>query len=265
MIKIFKKAVKRGINAFGYDIHKKGSIRTSMSEVLDHLKKLGFRPETVIDVGVAFGTFELYNGFPDSTHLLIEPLKEFERVLRDISRKFKTHWVLAAANDTPGTIVINVHPVLFASSMFKESEGSHVDGVAREVPAVTIDNLCKEKNLRGPYLVKADVHGAELRVLDGAKKVLDETEIVILEVHLFQFFIDGPQFFDVVNYMKGHRFCVYDIFGHHYRPLDGALGSVDIVFVKGNGRFRESHIYATREQREKLTRSLRSLIETRLR
>jgi FkbM family methyltransferase len=253
MVKFLKKAIKKGISAFGFDIHRKGLMRIGMAEALDHIKKLGFKPQTVIDVGVASGTFELYNVFPDSMFLLIEPLKEYEENLKKISRKFKADSVLAAANDNPGTIIINVHPVLFGSSIFKEVEGSHVDGVPREVPSVTIDGLCEERNLRGPHLIKADVQGAELRVLDGAKKVLKETEIVILEVHLFKFFMEGPQFYDVIHYMKDSGFCVYDIFGHYYRPLDCALAAVDVVFVKEKGIFRTNHAYATREQRERLT------------
>lgn len=229
-----------------------------MAEGIEHLKRLGFKPQTVIDVGVAIGTIELYKAFPDATHLLIEPVKEFEEALKEIARKFKAEYVIAAAGAKPGTVSLNVHPVLFASSIFHESEGSHVDGAPREVPAVTIDDLCREKNLRGPYLIKADVHGAELLVLEGAKSVLEDAEIVILETHLFQFFIDGPQFFDIVNYMKNHGFCVYDIFGQHYRPLDGALGSLDLVFAKENGQFRKFHFYATRDQRDELTNRILS-------
>lgn len=186
---------------------------------------------------------ELYEKFPDATHLLIEPLIEFEGALRDISRKYKAEYVIAAASDKPGTIIINVHPDLTGSSVFKVVEDNHVYGIPREVPAVTIDDLCNERNLRGPYLIKADVQGAELKVLDGARKVLEDTELVILEVSLFQFFKGGPQFYDVVSYMKDHGFVVYDIFNCTIRPFDGALAHIDIVFVKENGRFRKNHCY----------------------
>lgn len=262
---LLKKAIKKSFNAFGFEIHRKGLVRTNMVEALEHLKVLRFRPQTVIDVGVAIGTFELYKAFPDATHLLIEPVKEFEEALKHITRKFKAEYVIAAAGAKSGTVTINVHPLLFASSVLKESEGSHVDGTPREVPAVTIDDLCREKDLRGPYLIKADVHGAELLVLEGARRVLEDTEIVILETHLFQFFIDGPQFFDIVNYMKNHGFCVYDIFGQHNRPLDGALGAVDLVFAKADGQFRKCHYYATKDQRGLLTKQFSELLRERLR
>jgi hypothetical protein len=155
-------------------------------------------------------------------------------------------------------VTINVHPDLYGSSVLLETEGRHVDGTPREVPVVTVDGLCSEKRLRGPYLIKADVQGAELEVLDGAARVLEDTELILLEVSLFQFYANGPQFYDVLSYMKNRGFVAYDILGHHTRPLDCALAQVDAAFVKENGRFREKHNYcALQEQREELTERLR--------
>lgn len=259
MTKFFDEFVKNLFNAFGFEIHRKGGVRTTVVEVLEHVKKIGFKPQTVIDVGVAYGTFELYENFPDASHLLIEPLEEWEGVLKDISRKYTADYVIAAASAKPGKIKINVHPVLSGSSIYKEVEGGHVDGVPREVPTVTVDDLCKERNLSGPYLLKADVQGAELDVLEGAKRVLEDTELIILEVQLFQFFVNGPQFYEVVSYMRDKGFVVYDIVGNHIRPLDSALASVDVAFVKENGLFRKHHFYATREQRNDVTKNLSSL------
>ena len=85
-------------------------------------------------------------------------------------------------------------------------------------------------------------------MLDGALETLNETELVILEVSMFQLMKDAPQFYDVVAYMKNLGFVVYDIFGEQFRPLDGALGQIDIAFVKENGIFRTDHAYATAEQ-----------------
>jgi hypothetical protein len=163
-----------------------------------------------------------------------------------------------------GLLSYTMH-LLFASSVFRESEGSHVDGVPREVPVVTIDDLCGEKGLSWPYLTRADVHGAELLLLEGAKRVLEDTEIVILETDFSRFFIDGPQFFDIVNYMKYHGFCVYDIIGQHYRPLDGSLATVDLIFAKENGQFRKCHYYGTENQRELLTKQFSEVLRKRLR
>ena len=244
-----ERLVRDVFRACGFSIHRKGKPSTTMAEALDHISDLGFRPRTVIDVGVAYGTFELYERFPKSKHLLIEPLREYERVLQRICGMYDGDYVLAVARDKPGIAVLNVHHVLAGSSVFKETDGSQIDGTPRKVPAITVDSLCREKNLRGPYLIKADVQGAELKVLDGVKETFKDTEVIILEVSLFQFYEGGPQFFDVVLYMKEHGFVVYDFFGGNNRPLDGALAQVDTVFVKENGKFRKQHAFRWMVQR----------------
>ncbi|MCK5219666.1 FkbM family methyltransferase, partial [bacterium] len=144
-------------------------------------------------------------------------------------------------------------------TIFKESEGRQVDGISRKVAMVRLDTLCRTKNMPGPYLIKIDTQGAELLVLEGAAGILDETDVIILEVSFFQFYKNGPQFFDVVDWMKKRGFVAYDIYGGQTRPLDGALAQVDMVFIKENGLFREKHFYATPHQREKHTK----LISTR--
>ena len=63
MIKTLKKVVKKALNACRFEIHRKGWVRLNMAETLEHLKRLGFRPETVIDLSVANGTFKLYKDF----------------------------------------------------------------------------------------------------------------------------------------------------------------------------------------------------------
>ncbi len=228
-----------------------GQPRKNIAEALDQVIKLGIRPKTVIDVGVANGTFDLYKKFPYAFHLLVEPLVEYEQNLKEICNRYNAEYIMAAANDHSGIATINVHPDLFGSSLLKEIEGSYADGICRKVPSVTIDNLCESRNLKAPYIIKVDVQGSELKVLDGSQNVLSGTELVILEVSLYQFHVDAPEFYDLISYMKNRGFVVYDIFGGHTRPLDDALAQVDIAFVKEYGSFRKNHHWASQEQRER--------------
>ena len=163
--------------------------------------------------------------------------------------------VLSAAGEKKGRSKINVHSAdLEGSSIFKESDGSYADGASREIPVVTIDDSCDEMGLKGPYLLKVDAQGAELIVLDGATRVLEDTEVVILEVQLFQFLVNCPQLHDVVSYMKDHGFVTYEIFGGYNRPIDNALASVEMVFVKEKGIFKRNNFFAAQEQRGELNK-----------
>jgi FkbM family methyltransferase len=223
------------------------TLRTSMKQVLDHFAALGFSPATVLDVGVAYGTPALYSTFRHAHHVLIEPLVEFEDSMKDICGRYDAEYVLGAASAKPGKLKIAIASDLVGSSLLAAEGGENV--VWREVPAVTLDGICQERGLKGPYVVKVDVQGAELHVLDGAKTVLEDTEAVILEVSFFQFDGSFPEFYEVIRYMKERGFVAYDIFGGHNRPLDGARAQADVAFVKEDGRFRASHAWATSEQR----------------
>lgn len=55
-------------NKFGYNLTKRTFMppRNSMRDSYLHIKTFGFYPKVVIDVGVASGTYELYDAFPNS-------------------------------------------------------------------------------------------------------------------------------------------------------------------------------------------------------
>jgi FkbM family methyltransferase len=218
---------------------------------LNHIRSLGFEPETVLDVGAAAGTDELYETFPKAFHVLIEPLEEYHpRLARVVKRYERAEIVIGAAYHTPGEVTIHVHPDLMGSSLYLEDEDSDVNGIPRRVMAVTLDHLCSARRLKGPYLIKLDVQGAELDVLRGSEQVLENSEYVVVESSLFQFFKNGPQLTEVLLFMQDRGFVVYDLLDPQYRPLDGAMSQMDLAFVKETGLFRKSHFYATREQRE---------------
>ena len=50
------------------------AIRPTLRGVLRQMRKLGLAPKTVIDVGVAFETQELYEEFSNAEILMVEPL-----------------------------------------------------------------------------------------------------------------------------------------------------------------------------------------------
>ena len=230
-------------------------ISTPSVSVLAHHRELGLAPQTVIDVGVGPGTPDLYQGFPDARLLLVEPLEEWRAALEAVQRARPTEVVIAAAGADTGELEIGVHRVRACSSMLGARRGDGAEQERRTVPVVRLDDVAAERRLPAPFVLKADVEGAELAVLAGAREVLRETELVLLEVSLFELVPGAPQFHDVVRWMDEHGFAVADIYNGHNRPLDGALAQLDVAFVQAEGRFRREHAYATPEQADALYRS----------
>lgn len=273
---VLKSGIRRSFGALGLEVRRRQPVavgppaggqagaRDSLEGVLAQSGALGFSPATVIDVGAAFGHFTLAcrEVFPRARYLLVEPLEEYAPSLREVGQKMPDAVLVSgAATATTGQITINVHPDLVGSSLRLENEDSDVNGVPRVVEAVALDDLVKRHGLKPPYFVKVDVQGAELDVLSGFEQGLKETEYVLLEVSLFEFFDGGPTLQEVVAFMKARGFAAYDIHGLQYRPLDNALAQVDISFVREAGPFRRHHFYATPEQRrEQFGRTVRAAV-----
>lgn len=77
----------------------------------EYLASFGFKPDTVIDIGVAGkGTPELYEAFPGASLLLVDPLPEGREVGEQLrSKGRRAHFVQVAAGAKAGTGFINRH------------------------------------------------------------------------------------------------------------------------------------------------------------
>jgi FkbM family methyltransferase len=229
---------------------------------------LGFEPRTIIDVGAARGewTSAIAHVWPTSAFILVDPLSENEpALLRLCTGLSDAQYVIAAVSASRGSTAMNVHQDLDGSSFFMESE-QDVNGVPRSVETVTVDDLVLATRCPGPFLLKADVQGAELLVLQGARTVLSSTEMVVLETVLPRIFGDeSAQFHQVVEFMHNAGFVAWDMIDLGYRPLDGALCQLDVAFVRADGLLRRESGFATPTQRRAQIDALAKRNRSRLR
>jgi FkbM family methyltransferase len=218
----------------GYDIQRiDPKRRETLDQAFRQLHRAGMRPASVIDVGVAGGTPELYAAFPDAYYLLVEALAEHEPSLRAILDHVEGEYALVAAASERGSIGLQVSPnpdEHWNSSIFRASGAESWQ--ERQVPAIPLDDLVAERGLRGPFLIKADTEGAELEVLAGATRTLADTLAVVLEVNVTAHLEGAPRLAEVVAFMAERDFVTYDIVGGFNRSSDGALALVDMVFVR---------------------------------
>jgi FkbM family methyltransferase len=251
-------AARRALRAGGIEVSRAGGgggPRRALPAVLEHLKGLGVAPATIVDVGVARGTPELYAAFPGVPLLLVEPLAEHEDDLRRlVAQRPGSRYALAAAGPQAGALEIAVHRVPACSSVLGDRDPDGHPATRRTVSQLRVDDLVAEHGMGGPFVVKVDVEGAELQVLEGARDTLARTDVVLLEVSFFRFVDGGAELADVVAWMRDAGFSAYDFYNGHLRPLDGALAQVDMAFVRTDGPLRAEHRYATPEQAEALYR-----------
>jgi len=239
---LLKHRAKQVAAALGLHLRQETPRRSTLAQFCAHLKSLGYAPRTVIDVGVADGTMELHEAFPDAQFLLIEPLEEFWPALEWLSSRYKARVALVAAGAKDGTATIlhggSIEKMHGATLAEMDDPHERAANTARDVPMRRLDGLVREFGLRGPILLKIDVQGVELEVIKGAEEILSQVDVVIMEVVFFSFNRRQPLVDDVMKYMLARGFFPYDFFGGYNRPLDGALAQLDVAFVKRDGLFR---------------------------
>jgi len=200
----------------------------------------GLLPRTVIDVGAAVGTPDVYKVFPDARHVMIEPLVENEPFLDLVCKSLpRAEYLIAAIGRTCGTTSLRCRDDLTYSQVCAD-RSDHIDGFTlREVRTLTLDALCAERQLQGPYLIKIDVDGSELDVIEGAEGTLAAVELVVIEATFFSSNVSR-----IVETMQSRGFALYDIVDFLYRPIDQALWQVDLVFVKESSPLRAIRTFA---------------------
>jgi FkbM family methyltransferase len=226
-----------------------GSIRRSIGQVepfLEDVKARGFAPRGLLDVGANIGdwTRMALSVFVDLPFVLIEPQQEMCASLQSLAARPGCYFVNAGAGSENGQMVQTIWQDLGGSSFLPPIEDELLrSGRQRLTKIVTIDDVLQECWGFQPDLVKLDVQGFELAALSGATQLFGRTELFIIETSLFEFMPRQPSTRDVINFMAERGYELYDIAEYGRRPFDGALGQIDVSFVKSRGYFRNSNAW----------------------
>jgi FkbM family methyltransferase len=209
----------------------------SMWWSLENLKRCGFCPATVIDVGAFIGQWTQRTRaiWPDAKYLMIEPQPNKQARLRAQCND-RVSLECALLGSAPSDAV-HFHMDDFGNSSVLESvQNKCLD--AESLPMKTLDSVVAARNLTGPILLKEDVQGYELEVLRGADETLRNTEVVLLEASTLPYNIGAPSFSDVIAFMADRKFLLYDVCEFHRRDSDRVVFQMDVLFVREDSPLR---------------------------
>ena len=251
---VMKKKLKSLLHVLGVDVrrfrpdHGPGSPHRQvgdMREFVEDVRTRGFSPRGIIDVGTNRGdwTRMALQIFPDTHVIMIEPQAEMAAPLEALCREnANVSLVKAGAGREPGQLLQTIWEDLAGSSFLPPEDATlQKNGKQRLTPVVTIDSVLTDHSGFHPDFVKLDIQGFELQALAGAPSVFSRAELLLLEVSLYAFMTGQPTARDVITFMGDRGYEIYDFPGFLRRPFDGALGQMDIAFVKKNGFFRSSN------------------------
>jgi len=217
----------------------------SLDESLAFIKSLNWDAKTVIDIGAAWGTPELLHAFPDAYHILIDPVPIYEDRFKTILKKYKGEYHLLAVSNQPGEMYISV-PNNGGEVGSQLTSCKFSSGNSLPVRVDTLDGLFVERCLAEPILIKTDCQGYDMHCLMGGKELMKKVDLAICEVNMFHPTgrPDLPDFTETITSMHGLGFVAYDLVSYQTRPLDDALGYIDIVFASEQSLFRKHHRWA---------------------
>ncbi|MDP6574394.1 MAG: FkbM family methyltransferase [Rhodospirillales bacterium] len=217
-------------------------LRDPFREMLLLLEKIGFDPVLVLDIGAYSGawTRAFKEIFPQAKVLMVEAQAPKEADLAKVKVDLPgTDYVIALLGreerDSVPFYLMKTPYGSTGSSVYEEQ--TSFDREKQDLPMTTLDRLTRDRE-EGPCgLLKLDVQGAELDVLDGAPRVLADVEFVFMEVGVVEYNKGAPLFAETVERMAKMGFVVFDLFEQH-RLSGNVLFQIDVLFVREGSRFQ---------------------------
>jgi FkbM family methyltransferase len=106
------------------------------------------------------------------------------------------------------------------------------------IPAVSLDDFCRQNGIERLDFIKIDTDGHELEVLKGAQKVIDKFKpVIIFEVGIYVMeeanidFSEYLNFFGFLNYSLFNSTGLKEITENNYYKYIPAKGTIDILAV----------------------------------
>jgi len=196
----------------------------------------GLEIRFAIDGGAAVGEWveEFKEIYPNAQVLCVEPRDDAQEALRALAARLPGIQIAQVLlGESEGEVEFFVDQD--QSSLLPKS-GQTAQAARVKAPMTTLDQLIESRKLPYADLIKLDLQGAELRCLRGATRCLERAQAVLLEVTFIPFMKGMPLIEDVVPFMSERGFRLYDILALWHRPLDGALGQGDFLFVSNRNK-----------------------------
>lgn len=209
--------------------------------LVNGLKTDGWSFVTVIDVGANAGQFAraCLATWPAARVIAFEPLPEVAALLRENLRdtgRVEVHAL--AVGSTDGETAFRRHAHSLSSSVLEVVPGAESEAWAAEqlphlnVPVRRLDTILAGRVLDRPVLVKVDVQGFELEVLDGAERTLAGADALLLEAAFEPMYAGQPPFSTVHQKLSTLGWSLH-------RPLDvrcdsrGRMVEADWLYLPG--------------------------------
>ncbi len=206
-------------------------------------KKIPDQNFIILDIGGGIGaSVKIYNAlFPGNKIFVFEPvLENYTTIKSKFANCSNIEICNVAVGNENSKKQINVANRITSSSLFPlaadqdsnfYNETTLGQNRIESIEIVRLDDfLAKIPNEIG--IMKIDVQGYEMNVLQGAALILKRTNIVLLEVINHDAYVEAPKYYDIDSWLREHDFTLYDIIPS---VLDkGMLKEWDVIYISNS-------------------------------
>lgn len=240
---MIKSIIKCGLKHFGIIAFKKSSrVYLSGEETYRVVAELISRPDPiVIDGGAHLGDMV------EKFHVLL-PLAEFHCFEPDpelgevLHQKYlgnpRVNVVQAALGERPGNARFNINASRPTNSLLDAADNLQYD-LARlcdpvkqvQVAVTSIDEYSQKNAIKRVDLIKLDLQGYDYLALQGARSMLVNVKIVLVEILFAKIYQAGGTFQEILDLMQECNFELHTLCGLQYGEKSELLWA-DAIFIK---------------------------------
>jgi FkbM family methyltransferase len=241
MLRRLKWQVVKTLGNLGYDLERDATsgrlgLHKRLQLGLDHLQDVATilgRPNVscILDVGANVGqtAVDLRRHFPGSTIYSFEPDPgAFGALTRNVSQLERVEPINVALGSEAGTATFYLHKFDQTNSLLRNASGAEEFVVNQDliastgeisVPVSTVDDFCASRSIESIDLLKVDTQGYEMKVLEGADRMIREQRIraMYLEVAFVPFYEGQALFQDLYRYVYERGFRMVGIYESGFR------------------------------------------------
>lgn len=222
-------------------------LRLGMGAGVEHewlLREL--KCKTVVDIGANRGQFSLAvrGSTPQAQIIAFEPLSAPASVFRRLfisDPRVTFHQIAIGAQREEATINVSKEddsssllPIgALQSRLFPSTSPIGIERVQVE----RLDAILYPSDLKSPSLLKIDVQGYELAVLDGCGGLLSSFDFVYVECSFVELYAGQPLAHQVITCLEQRDFQLRGVFNPAYDKRELAVQG-DFLFLRGRGAKR---------------------------
>jgi FkbM family methyltransferase len=193
-----------------------------------------FIPNTILDIGANVGQFygEIKHVFPEAYYYSIEGNENCRTSLEGLNVDFSIS-LLSDVEKEVEFYVRKHEPRCTGNSIYREQTSFFDDDqiIVEKIKTQTLSNLFGTRNFD---LIKIDVQGSEIDIINGGLDIIKNAKGVLLEVSLVEYNKDSPTKDFVYEYMNKIGFEPVELIGNITHPITHELIQQDVLFINQN-------------------------------